>query len=87
MSKRIRINNGVDPVAKEFMKYSSSCINYIESLTKTIQSEYLTKRISLHSYEKQINLLSVIRLHLEHVEQVCRDSISLNLGSVVDERI
>lgn len=77
----------VDPVAKEFLKYGSDCIRTIELLSQTIRKEYLLNRIDIYSYENQINLLSVMKLQLEHIEKVSRESINFTVGVLVDAKV
>jgi hypothetical protein len=66
----------------EFLAYGKNCIGFIDSLASSIRSEYRTGKIDLRSYERQINLLTVIRLHLEHMDYLARQGISK--GAIID---
>lgn len=72
-----------EKIIYECLKHSSSCIEYINSLLKAIQKEFKFGRLDRYNYESQINLLTVIKLQIEHIQNISKYSISRN-GAIID---
>lgn len=77
----------VDPVAKEFLKVGSECISYISATSSVIKKEYVLGNLEMRTYERLINLLTIIKLQLEFLETISKDSVNKTLGVFVDAKV
>lgn len=76
--------DGNGATIKECLKHSNTCNEYINTLLKAIQKEFLLGRIDRYAYEYQINLLTVVKLQIEHIQTVTKETINKNLGVFID---
>jgi hypothetical protein len=65
-----------------FMDFAKECASYIDALSRIIRHEYRSGKIDLHSYERQINYLTVIKLQLEEMDRIAKEQTKK--GAFVD---
>ena len=81
---QIILERDKDKTLAESIKRTSSCIDYSNLLLQSIKAEFIKGSIDRYAYERQINLLTVIKLQIEQVHSISKDSISKTRGVYID---
>lgn len=66
------------------MDISRVSTSYVENLIKIIKKDFMSGRIDRDSYETQINMITGLKLQLEHLGSLSKEQ--LYLGAVVDAK-